>query len=644
MSTTEAVKELLNEHAFTQALVIDDGFDKEPDFGELSGTLDDGLEAQAAELIESLANTLKEQLGKVLTAEDLEADDWEAGLRNNAFLSLLWTMRAEEALPPELATLVFGDYDTRLGQKQNDLKPLLAFLTGDLSLTVTTAGRERTELPADTKVVFLDLFLGLNDVASAREEAVDRIRMMVEKLPEEDRPVVVLMSTKSGELEKWADDLRERAGLMGAKFRMIGKAEFNREGAVAEVMQELLAPLADANIVGRLIDAWSDTLEKVRGQIRKDLLGLDVADYGYLKRFRLEAEGMPLGAYLLEAYGDVLRYEIEACTELMDVSAEVDGLKFDQSAFPHFLPDKGVNFLNHAMSFVHEKAIERMGLQMHAAATSLQLGDLIVDGADADAMSAKDSDRATMPIHVVISQACDLQQGKSDVVLLLSGTMSPRNWEEAFKPAEDRIDCFIWSGREYSIDWQKANLNAWTRALANRRLKPGGTHQRIGRLRALPAMKAQNLFASNLTRVGTLAAPHAVIGVGLQIEFKDKTGARKTMFETTAKESMACLLKGIIPQGRRTAPADYLVFNEAFAARLAAEINKVAGELQDNVRPDAEEFAASKVALSRLRQPCEVGKLVEHKRLKIEIRKGALANLTQAVAIVAKLPMATATM
>lgn len=632
MSTTDDVKILLLQHAFSNALVIDDGFDKEPDYEEFE--VDQG--AGLGDMIENLAAPLKARLAAVLVSEDLDGDDWEAGLDKSSFLAELWTMRSEGLLPDVLDKALFGVYDTNVGQKKKELDPLLTCLKEEFSLEVTTVGREQNDLPNGINVVFLDLFLGIKEGASAREEAIERIKGMLDKIKDEDRPVVVLMSSKASELEKWADDLRERAGLMGAKFRVIGKPEFSREGAIAEILQELLAPLNDANTVARLIDTWDSAIEKVRSQIRNDLRRLDLADYGYLKRYRLDAEGMPLGSYLLEAYGDVLKYELEACTELRDVSAHVDQLSFDQSAYPHFLPDTGVSFLNHAMTFVHQKAIDKMGEQMEAAATNLRLGDLVVKDSDAKTLLATPLTAQSIPIHVVISPACDLQQGKSDVVLLLSGTISPRDWDEAFNLEEHRIDCFMWKNREYSIDWQRANLNAWRRDLATRRLKVGGDYRRIARLRDLPAMKAQHLFASNLTRVGTLAAPHAVNPVGLKIEYKDKGGTAQTLFETAADDSMACLLKGFISQGKSGKGVDYLVFHKSFAKRLGEEVKKVLDKLPDEVREDAKAFVCSPVALSRLRQPCEAKKLVEYKKFRIEVRSKPAEKLSHSITISAQ--------
>lgn len=636
MKITE-VKRLLSHHSFTKALVIDDGFDALPDFGELIPDVADS----AADLVDGLPPELKARLSSVLADEALDGDDWESGLQNVRFLAELWTMRSEKVLSDAVNRAVFGDYDAKVDQKRRDLEPLIGFLSTELNLDVVSAGRESVSLPPNTKLVFLDLFLGLNDIDSARKEAIDRIKLLLNEVADAQRPVVVLMSTKTGEeLEHWAEELRERAGLMGAKFRVVSKREFEREGALATVMEELLAPLDDANTVAELIDTWNGALDAVRERISADLRRLDVADYGYLKRYRLDAENMPLGAYLMEAYGDVLRYELEGCTELLDASEKVDGLAFDAPPFPHFLPHCGVNFLSHAMNFVNEKTIDRLGAQMQSAAGKVRLGDLVVRCSDADALCA--GRILSIPVHVVISQVCDLQQGKSDSVLLLSGTMSPRDWDDAFKVVDSRIDCFLWKDKEYSIDLEKSNLNAWGKELINRRLRVGGDFKRIGRLRDLPALKAQQLFSANLTRVGTLAAPHAVLPVGLTVEFKDASGKRQTLFTTSADEQMACLLKGLVRDGKKSAGADYLVFNNAFAKRLGHELGASATKFNPSVLSDVEEFSHSDIALSRLRQPCQMNKQVSHNRLKIDIRKGTVEEPKHHITIIANVPRVVA--
>jgi hypothetical protein len=643
MGMTEAVKGLLNEYSFTKAFVLDDAYDKAPDFSQLGGLVG----ADLPEELEKVDEALRIQLNEILAAEGLEADDWDNGITLEPLLRKLWELRKAGQLPEAIGKEAFSIYDREVEQKKSALEPLLNFLSTDLQLTVNKAGRESKKLPSDSKIVFLDLFLGITDDAAARDEAADKIKELLAELGDRERPIVVLMSSKTGEeLESMAEHLRRRAGLLGAKFRVLSKHEFDREDAIGSVLHDLLAPLPSANTLGELIDTWDETLKSLRDTIKSDLRMLDLSDYAFLAKYRLEVENMPLGSYLLEAYSDVVRYRLEGCDDLRSATRKVDALDFTSALPPaHFLPQPGVNLLSHAVNFVNEDLIRGEGLQMENAAAKLQLGDLIVPGADFDRLVT--GMVPEIPIQAVISQVCDLQHGNTDNVFLLEGRLAPRNWSQSIKAQDTRVDCFLWDGREYSINWQEAKLQTWAKRFANTKLSPSGTHRRIARLRPLAALKAQQLFAARLTRIGTLASPHGVIPVNLRVDYKNAGKERVTLFETTSSDKAAVLVNGAVLEAKteksksKAEYAQYLVFSKNFPRMLAQQLLPVVEQMNASVQADVRDFAESDLALAPLRVPCKLGKAIAHKNIKIDLRPhdGQLDNV---IGIFANIPQIAA--
>ncbi|MER9977747.1 hypothetical protein [Mesorhizobium sp. M0085] len=630
MSTTERVKELLNGYKFTKAFVLDDAYDTEPEFSQLAGLVANDLPEQ----LEKLDKPLLTELNKVLDAEGIEQDDWETAITFGSFMSALWTMKRDGRLSDGATKSAFGTYEADVESKRAAIAPLLTFLKGDLGLTVIEAGRESQSLPVDTKVVFLDLFLGITDDNAARAEAADKIKELLRDMGDHERPVVVLMSSKTGEqLEDMAEDLRKRAGLMGAKFRVLSKDEFKREDAIGTVLRDLLAPLKSANTLGKLIDTWDEALKSLRDTIKNDLRALDLSDYAFLAKYRLEVEKMPLGAYLLEAYSDVMRYRLESSSELIQASAEVDALSFTEMPPAHFLPQASVNLLSHAVTFVNEDRITADGTTMANAADKLQLGDILAEQSALEDLSASPPRAKSIPVQVVISQICDLQQGKTDDIFLLEGIMEKRNWMETIKPVDTRVDCFLWRESEFTINWKDSNLKTWSKRVANSRLNPEkGNYRRFARLRALPALKAQQLFASRLTRIGTLASPHWVKPVTLTIDYMNEKKERVELFKADASEKLACVVNGAVLEGT-TKWLNYVVFSRQFPRKLAAKLLDVVEQMHPSVRADLKEFASSEVALASLRQPCQVGKPITHKTLKIDLKAGAQPSAVVGISI-----------
>lgn len=639
MSTTEKVKELLNDHQFTKAFVLDDAYDSAPDFSQLIPLVGPDL----ADLVPSLDTEIIATLNEVLEEIGLETDDWEGAISEEKFLRALWDLRAGGKLSDPVIDSSFGVYLNELESKKHALQPLLTFLKEDLGLSISKSGRESHSLPADTKLVFLDLFLGITDDDSAREEAADKIKELLKDISDRDRPVVVLMSSKTGEeLEKMAEVLRSRAGLMGAKFRVLSKTEFGRENAIGTVLLELLGPLSNANTLAELIDSWDGTLKYLRDTLKSDLRALDLSDYAFLAKYRLEVENMPLGSYLLEVYGDVLRYRLEGHNQLREATAKIDALDFTELPPAHFLPQSGVNLLSHAVSFVNDNLIRQEGYQFTEASAKLQLGDLLVSTADWNKLTAISPTVSVVPIQVVISQACDLQQGKSEEIFLLEGKLSPRDWTESIKALDTRIDCFLWEGREYSINWNEGKLKTWGKKLANNKLAPGkGSHQRIARLRPLAALKAQQLFASRLTRVGTLASPHGVAPAILRVDYLTEQKERRELFTADELEKLACVVNGAVFEGTPKY-SQYLVFARNMPRILASKLLEVVDEMHPSVRADVRDFAQSELALAPLRQPCKVGGTVDHKTLKLEMRMTPITSKAH-VGIMASIPVGFST-
>lgn len=215
MSTTEKVKDLLNTYEFTKAFVLDDAYDTVPEFTQLIDLVSPDL----VDVLQTVSKEVAAELNTTLEEFGIESDDWDTAISCEGFLRRLWELKLQHRLPEPVVKAAFGAYQDEVLQKRNALAPLLKFLKDDLKLSVSQAGRESTALPADTKVVFLDLFLGITDNDAAREEAADKIKELLAGLGDYDRPIVVLMSSKRGEeLESMSEVLRSRAGLMGAKF------------------------------------------------------------------------------------------------------------------------------------------------------------------------------------------------------------------------------------------------------------------------------------------------------------------------------------------------------------------------------------------------------------------------------------------
>src|SRR6202021_215678 len=101
------------------------------------------------------------------------------------------------------------------------------------------------------------------------DEAVDRIRALLQDSGDEKRPLIIVMATaESAKLQEIASDRRERAELLGCKFRAVNKEDFPL--ALPKALTELLMHWDDAQAVAKWLDAWSAATHAAATDIIRD--------------------------------------------------------------------------------------------------------------------------------------------------------------------------------------------------------------------------------------------------------------------------------------------------------------------------------------------------------------------------------------
>jgi hypothetical protein len=135
---------------------------------------------------------------------------------------------------------------------------------------------------------------------------------------------------------------------------------------------------------------------------------LDVQDYAFIQRLALQDDGAPLGEYLLEVFGTVLKYEFQDGVDVQAARHKLDGLNFERHLPFTGQPSAPVRRMYRAL--VTEPGIGKA--EPHAlAANSKCKGD---DGKEypyppllmlGDIFAAP----GERQVYVVVSPACELQ-------------------------------------------------------------------------------------------------------------------------------------------------------------------------------------------------------------------------------------------
>lgn len=563
MSQPKELQELLSKLVAKEALIIDDAYDIVPKAEALEGL---ALNL-ASEDIRKASVKVRVELAKVLDGLGFEEDDFEGGFGADEFVAAVWKLREVGKLKGRRIKELFDFYQAEQDQKRAGLAPLVTLLKDTLGFQVETQGSSQAPVSRLPRLILLDLFLSFKDEAQAVESSIARIEQLLDGAPETGRPLIVVMSTKGEKLSSLGMQLKEKAGLMGSKFRTVAKSEVS--DVLPRQLEEMLDGLEKAELYAGWLEAWKEGVQQARDELVKKLRLLDLSDLAYLVKYRLEVEGMPLGTYLRKLAEDRVVFQLEGSERIEKCTLQMNTVVFDKMPRVHFLPSEQIPRLKHSSCFVNETLLRAEGYQFADAKGKLVLGDLIIEGPAGWKAGTVPSLNEGMEVLVVLSQACDILQCKTDSILFLKGRISKRKWIDVVGDQAEMTDVFFFSNEKFQINWDKAQITAWTLKQANIRLAPkSGKYLRIARFREVEAIKLQNLFASNLTRVGTFATPHQHWEVGLKVQVPLKAGGLSTLLEIPQSDAPAALIE--TREAGKSSKGLIIVFEPGFAKTFAA--------------------------------------------------------------------------
>ncbi|MCC7368836.1 MAG: hypothetical protein IT306_10460 [Chloroflexi bacterium] len=458
----------------------------------------------------------------------------------------------------------------RREEQSAQLTRIEGHLRGALGLWVAPYGSNASveEMARGGAQLFLlDWRLGDDDDEAAIEAAVRKAKDIHEHWPPgQPRPLIVLMSSAPGVTAR-AEEFRRRSRLLAGMFHAVPKAELTDEFSLQMHLQTLAMSLPAGHRVQEFVEALCEKVRTVGDEFIERISALTLSDYAYIQSLSLQADGQPLGDYLMwlfSAYFGHLLFS-RALREQRD---GLDALTFTP------LPSKTVpspqlaEMYRYALFDVdigpvtsHPRAAaapagtmqgdvvpapngDAIAQAVDAGDPMLSLGDVFVpvgaapavakEGAGADALSPAGEDLAGAAEHgeahrppdlaMVINAQCDLafapeggrtiERGRS--ILLLPGTLHPirEPVPDRYKDAP-RTELYEHEGRSYRVLWNTKEVKTvpygefrrWHDGADAHDGTRATPHERKARLRLPFALEVQRAFAADLTRVGMPVAP-----------------------------------------------------------------------------------------------------------------------------------------
>ena len=526
----------LDTKGIRRVYVVDDAFDapRRGDFtrNELAEFWNE-LDLDSAEQREMLEETL----GSVPKSEE-EIDD--------ASVAALYKQR--DNLGP-LMPAFERHLKVPLSEKHNHLDPLVDELT-TLGLDVNCLGTAGSVDPGEVQLIFLDYYLG----ASRDGASVERARAVVGDLLSaypvgSEKPLVVLMSSDD-DVKTVAEQFRRQTNIVGGMFYFLPKSDLTDRVRLLLDLDMLAMALPDGHVVQKFIDTIDDKINAIVPEFLADVKRLNLDDYVYIQRLSLQADGHPLGDYLLwlySAYFGHLLFERALGTE----RRELDGVTFNEWIPSQFVPSSQLTAMYNAALFdmtvgplgphprlprLDEEEVP--GQEVQGAASPEQVEELAVaqdDGGKAVAdglLGQKPGDETvkeaqalpyfnmgdifvspkTHELLMVCNPACDLEftpddkrvPNPEDSILFIPGTLE--GLDQPSGSPTLRTELFQFDGDSFRILWQPRRVRAIAYRVVDGWLSERG-FARIARLRMPFSLEIQQYFASHLTRVGVPVPP-----------------------------------------------------------------------------------------------------------------------------------------
>ncbi len=550
----DKVKALLKERNFSVAVIVDDAYDETPYAEDLAA-------AQWNSFFDDLSGVEEQKLRSVFGSQYDEFNTTEL-IRNNGFIAKLWNVRAE-ILP---AASIFASYEIDQAGKRAALDPLQNLLRDDLEMTCHTVGRDVPLSPLGAQVIFLDLFLGSADREEAVQNAASTIRELIKSTPTQP-PSVILMS-RSPQLLEIAPRLRDDAEILGCQFRVMSKSQLNDVATVAENIYELVVSHPDAVVLSQFMVAWSVALDRSKQAFMRSIRSLDLADYANVQALVLESEGEPLGDYALDLYDLHLHSLLEGEADLVAAAQRITTINWKNYPPAQFTPSPALTAITDGC-FFHNQV--RTDSYLVADRNRMpRLGEIFLAPIRKEDSADPTTEVGKRYAYVVLSQACDLQHGETDRLLLLRGEAKTHSWKEHKPASSTRTPVMRVDNDTFSIDWDTVCPETWMMKELPKILD-GGV-RRVRTLRMPFALQLQQAFIGNLSRVGTLAVLPTRYGAAVRIFMRSSSERAILLTEASVDSERAVCLVG------RTAKnnlMEWLLLSPAIKQQLREALNDV---------------------------------------------------------------------
>lgn len=379
-------------------------------------------------------------------------------------------------------------------EKLAPLRALRAHLEQAGLRPVLELGTEES-LPADpVKLVFLDYFLGAADDTEAVKAATAKAEEIYRHTPADaDKPFIVLMSSKP-DAEAGKETFREASKLLSGLFGFVRKAELKEKEKLYLHLWTWAIGMPARHEIQHFVEAMETGVKEAASDFIRRVRALGFEDYANIQWLSLQAEGHPLGDYMLWLYKSLFAYLLHGHTRVLEQQEKLDAMSFEE-----FTPSPSPPSPQLAEIYrfaITEPGVKDVGPHPKASPDSkeplLQTGDVFFKADTAELLLVINA-----PSDLAYSPGSTRPFPKERPILLVHGTL--QRHEVLDTSGLVRTELFEHDRKPYRILWDHKRVMSQEYGKVWAWLKDQG-FSRKARLSFPYALEVQQTFAMHVMR------------------------------------------------------------------------------------------------------------------------------------------------
>ena len=397
------------------------------------------------------------ELEEWLKQEDLALPESAASPEAEDFLEKLRQRVSERE---DLVTVWEGYIEPFVGAARKEVEQLIECLR-ELGITVHASGiGDPKDPPDDVSVIFIDYTLDDSNVEDVAAESIAEINRIHDALTTPRRPIVVLMSSRTKLVSELKIRFRDRTGIMAGMFFGFQKEELKGIGLHA-ILNDIAENWPKAVALQSFVHTVSEASHSAAKQVSSLVRRLTLEDFALIQLLSLNADGHPLGDYLLWLAGVYFKQQLGRGDGVQSSKEDVDRMVFAALPMTEWGPSDAFLSAYRAAMFadadsdissnrypaLDEKAKVLSGNS--SSIVALHFGDLFVQ-------EVTPRRRA----YIVMTPECDLAFGGSrpfpreHTVVLVPGNMIPGRPFTVSGENTARKELLHWKDEDWKIQWR----------------------------------------------------------------------------------------------------------------------------------------------------------------------------------------------